>query len=82
MVLATHSYGVNAIVRRGVNQESGVCFAIKSVPVGKLTGLPKGVNDRQMTLGFVLSGIKHATIISTYGPTMANPYEVKDNMMT
>ena len=31
-------------------REAGVSFAIKSDLVGKLTGLPNGINDRLMTL--------------------------------
>ena len=58
-------------------REAGVGFAIKSDLVGKLTGLPNGINDL-MTLRLPLSGNKHATIISAYAPTMTNPYEVKD----
>ena len=58
--------------------EAGVGFAIKSDLVGKLTGLPNGINDRLMTLKLPLSGNKHATIVSAYAPTMTNPDEVKD----
>ena len=59
-------------------REAGVGFAIKSDLVGKLTGLPNGINDRLMTLRLPLSGNKHATIVSAYAPTMTNPDEVKD----
>ena len=59
-------------------REAGVGFAIKTDLVGKLSGLPKGFNDRLMTLRLSLSGNKHATIVSAYAPTMTNPDEVKD----
>ena len=59
-------------------REAGVCFAIKTELVGKLSGLPKGINDRLMTLRLSLSGNKHATIVSACAPTMTNPDEVKD----
>ena len=59
-------------------REAGVGFAIKTELVGKLSGLPKGINDRLMTLRLHLSGNKHATIVSAYAPTMTNPDEVKD----
>ena len=59
-------------------RETGVGFAIKSDLVGKLTGLPIGINDRLMTLRLPLSGNKHATIVSAYATTMTNPDEVKD----
>ena len=47
-------------------REAGVGFAIKSDLVGKLTGLPNGINNRLMSLRIPLSGNKHATIVSTY----------------
>ena len=47
-------------------REAGEGFAIKSDLVGKLTGLPNGINDRLMTLRLPLSGNKHATFISAY----------------
>ena len=59
-------------------REAVVGFAIKSHLVSKLSGLPKGINDRLMTLRLPLSGKKHATIVSTYAPTLTNPDEVKD----
>ena len=59
-------------------REAGVGFAIKTELLGKLSGLPKGINDRLMTLRLPLSGNKHATIVSAYAPTMTNPDEVKD----
>ena len=59
-------------------REAGVGFAIKSHLVGKLSGLPKGIYDRLMTLRLPLSGKRHATIVSAYATTMTNPDEVKD----
>ena len=59
-------------------REAGVGFAIKSHLVSKLLGLPKGINDRLMTLRLPLSGKRHATIVSAYAPTMTNQDEVKD----
>ena len=59
-------------------REAGVGFAIKSHLVSKLSGLPKGINDRLMTLRLPLSDKSHATIVSAYAPTMTNPDEVKD----
>ena len=59
--------------------EAGVGFAITTELVCKLSGLPKGINDRLMTLRLPPpSGNKHATIVSAYVPTMTNPDEVKD----
>ena len=46
--------------------------------VGKLSGLPKGINDRLMTLKPPLSGNKHPSTVNAYAPTMTNPDEVKD----
>ena len=59
-------------------REAGVGFVIKSNLVRKVLGLPKGINDRLMTLRLPLSGKRHATIVSAYAPTMTNPDEVKD----
>ena len=59
-------------------REAGVGFAIKSHLISKLSGLPKGINDRLMTLRLPLSGKRHATIISAYAPKMTNPDEIKD----
>ena len=39
-------------------REAGVKFAIKTDLVGKLSGLPKGIYDRPLTLRFPLSGNK------------------------
>ena len=58
-------------------REAGVGFAVKTTLVGKLAGLPKGVNDRLMTMKLPLAGKKHLTIISAYAPTMTNPDDVK-----
>ena len=59
-------------------REAGVGFAIKSTLVSKLTGPPKGINDRLMTVRLPLPGKRHATLISAYAPTMTNPDEVKE----
>ena len=59
-------------------REAGVGFDIRSHLVSKLSELPKGINDRLMTLRLPLSGKRHATIVSAYAPTMTNPNEVKD----
>ena len=59
-------------------REAGVGFAVKSKLVPKLTSLPKGRNDRLMTLQIPLCQGKCATVISAYAPTMTNPDEVKD----
>ena len=60
-------------------REAGVGFAVRTSLVGKMVGVPKGVNDRLMTMQLPLShGKKHATIVSAYAPTMTNPDEVKD----
>ena len=59
-------------------REAGVVFGIKSDLDGKLSELPKCVNDSITKLRLPLSGNKHATIISAYAPTMTNPDAVKD----
>ncbi|XP_039386731.1 uncharacterized protein LOC120401127, partial [Mauremys reevesii] len=59
-------------------RESGVGFAVKNHLVRKLASLPKGVNDRFMTLHLPLPRGKQAILISAYTPTMTNLDEVKD----
>lgn len=59
-------------------RDSGVGFAVQTRLVNKLSSLPKGINDRLMTLSFPLPGKKQATVISAYAPTMSNPEETKD----
>jgi exonuclease III len=59
-------------------REAGVGFAIKSNIVPRLESLPKGINDRLMTLRLALSGNRFVTIISAYAPTMTNLDETKD----
>ena len=59
-------------------RDAGVGFAIKSNLVNKLAALPKGVNDRLMTLRLLLRGKHFATLISAYAPTMTNPDDVKE----
>ncbi|XP_044874489.1 uncharacterized protein LOC123371222, partial [Mauremys mutica] len=59
-------------------RESGVGFAVKNQLVRKFASLPKGVNDRLMTLHLPLPRGKQAILISAYAPTMTNPDEVKD----
>ena len=77
LVLDTPSKGADAKVKRCMKQE--LAFPIKTKLVGKLSGLPKGINDRLMTLRLPLSGKKkNATIVSAYAPTMTNPDEVND----
>ena len=49
-------------------REVGVGFVIKIELVDKLSGLPKGINDRLMTLRLTLSGNKHGIVIA-YGPS-------------
>ncbi|KAF7251590.1 Craniofacial development protein 2 [Varanus komodoensis] len=59
-------------------RESGVGFAVKNHLVPILASLPKGVNDRLMTMHLPLPRGKQATLISAYAPTMTNSDEVKD----
>ncbi|CAB4013064.1 Hypothetical predicted protein [Paramuricea clavata] len=59
-------------------RESGGGFAIKNDLIGKLTSLPKGVNDRLMTLTLQLKGKRYATIVSCYASTMTSPDDIKD----
>ena len=58
-------------------REAGVGFAIRSNIVSKLHKLPRGINDRLMTLRLHLHGNRHATIISAYAPTLVSGEEEK-----
>ena len=59
-------------------REAGVGFAIQTNLAGMLTTLPKGMNDRIMSLRLPLKGKRYATFISAYAPTMTNPEDIKD----
>ena len=47
-------------------REAGVGFAIRSHLVGKLTSLPRGLNDRLMVMQLQLTNKQKATLISAY----------------
>ncbi|KAJ1190444.1 hypothetical protein NDU88_007182 [Pleurodeles waltl] len=46
--------------------------------ISQLTSLPKGFNNRLMSLWLPFKGKRHATFISAYALTMTNPEEIKD----
>ena len=58
-------------------REAGVGFAIRSNIASKLHELPRGINDRLMTLRLHLHGNRHATIISAYAPALVSDEEEK-----
>ena len=62
----------------GECHEAGVGFAIKTNLLSKLICLPKGVNDKLMTMRLPFARKHHATIISAYASTMTDPHEVKE----
>nr|VZI39271.1 unnamed protein product [Spirometra erinaceieuropaei] len=47
-------------------RDAGVAFAIRNDIVGRLPGLPQGINDRLMSLHLPLRGGKFAIIVSFY----------------
>ena len=59
-------------------REAGVGFAIRNNIINNLSSLPKGHNDRLMSLRLPLIKGRHITIISAYAPTMTNPDDIKD----
>ncbi|XP_075779308.1 LOW QUALITY PROTEIN: uncharacterized protein LOC142827711 [Pelodiscus sinensis] len=65
---------------RGTDErrDAGVRFAVRNHLVRQFASLPKGVNDRLMTLQLPLRNRNQATLISAYAPTMTNPNEMKD----
>lgn len=56
---------------------SGVGFAVKNQLAKTLKELPKGINDRIITLRLQLSSKKHLHLISIYAPTLPSPEEDK-----
>lgn len=61
--MATHSSGSGRTTEE--QREAGVGFAVRTTLVGKLAGLPSGVNDRLMTMKRpLMARRKHLTIIS------------------
>nr|VZI37427.1 unnamed protein product [Spirometra erinaceieuropaei] len=65
---------------RAERRDAGVAFAIRNDIVGRLPCLPKGINDRLMSLRLHLprGGVKFPTIISAYAPPMTSPDDARD----
>ena len=59
-------------------REAGVGFAIRTELVTRLETLPKGINDRLMTMRIPLIRNAHLTLISAYAPTMTYSDEEKE----
>ena len=59
-------------------REAGFGFAIRTELVSKLETLPKGINDRLMTMRITLICNSHLTLISAYSPTMTYSDEEKE----
>ena len=59
-------------------RQAGVGFAIKSSIARNLESLPKGINDRLMTLRLKTSNDQYVTLISVYAPTMMSTDETKE----
>ncbi|VDL96990.1 unnamed protein product [Schistocephalus solidus] len=59
-------------------RDAGVAFAIRNDTVGRLPCLPKGINDRLMSLRLPLRGDQFATIISAYASPMTSSDAAKD----
>ena len=51
---------------------SGVGFVIRDSMLSKLESLPKGINDRLMTLRIKLRDNRYLTLVSVYAPTLTN----------
>ncbi|BHF57824.1 hypothetical protein SprV_0100077000 [Sparganum proliferum] len=61
-------------------RDAGVVFAIRNDIVRRLPCLPRGINDRLMSLRLPLWGGKFATIISAYAPPMTSPDTARDKV--
>ena len=57
---------------------AGVGFAIRSSVLTKLESLPKGINERLMTLRIKLKGNQYLTLVSVYAPTQTNDDSIKE----
>ncbi|KAI8441140.1 hypothetical protein MSG28_009390, partial [Choristoneura fumiferana] len=57
----------------GERAGGGVGFAVRNGLARDLSDLPKGVNDRLMTLRLPVSGNKYVHLISAYAPTLPSP---------
>jgi len=77
LVLATLSSGL-VIKAADEPREAGVGFAIRTFLIPKLGTLPKGINDRLMTMRIPLAGNIHLTLINAYVPTMTYTEEDKE----
>ncbi|VDL86441.1 unnamed protein product [Schistocephalus solidus] len=58
--------------RKAERRDAGVARATRNDIVGRLPYLPRGINDRLMSLRLHLRGDKFATIISAYAPPMTS----------
>ena len=65
-------------LEEGQPRRHGVGFAIKTNLIRKLTALPKGINERLISLRIMIGRDRYATLISAYAPTMDAEDEVKE----
>lgn len=59
-------------------RQAGVGFAVRNRLIPQLVSIPKGINDRLMTMRLKLAHGRYATVISVYAPTMSYPDEAKE----
>ena len=57
---------------------AGVSIAIKNSVLPTLESLPKGINERLITLRIMLKGNQHVTFVSVYAPTFTNDELIKE----
>ena len=63
-------------------RDAGVGFAIKTSLIDRLSGPPRGINDRLMSLSIPLStGKTQLQIISAYASRMTNPDKNKGTVL-
>lgn len=61
------------------HRQSGVGFAVRSDVAALLNSLPKGIDDRVMTLSLDLENGSQMTLISCYAPTMSCTEQESEN---
>ena len=59
-------------------REAGVGFAIRTSLVRKMESLPRGINERLMTMRLPLQRKRYLTLVSAYAPTMTYTVEDKE----
>ena len=69
---------IHFLLDRWTGRPAGIGIAIKNSVLPKLESLPKGINERLMTLRIKIKGNQHLTFVSVYAPTLTNDELIKE----